>query len=99
MWLLPNGERKLIKDMHDSQIEILNDQKWMMCEIRKIREEAKSDIGYPRCAAHTEQIIDLNKNQTVLHNKLKWLRNTFVGGLVSMIIAGCITAGNFLVGK
>jgi len=96
MWLLPNGERKLIKEMHDNQLEMRTDQKWIMCEIQKMREEAMSEDGYVRCGQRKIQLVELEKRQADLSSKLKWIRNTFVGGLISSLVAGVVVAGNYL---
>lgn len=78
-------------------IEMHRDLKWMKDEITKVRDEAQSEVGYKRCVAHKEQMESLSRNQEELKTSVTWLRNTFLGGLVSAIIAGTVAAFSFLI--
>ena len=84
-----NGEKQLLIELHQ-------DMKWLKQEITKVREEAQSEMGYKRCVARGEQLDHLEQSHADLKTSFMWIRNTFIGGVVSVCLAGIAAAVNYI---
>ena len=82
----------MIIEMHACQIEMGTDMKWMKGKLR----EADSEVGYKRCVQHKAAVDTLSDEVSGVQKSFKWIRNTVVGGLVSIVTVGCAAAANFV---
>lgn len=84
-----NGDKKLLLEMHQ-------DMKWLKREVQKVREEAQSDVGYKRCVRRKERLDHLEESHADLKTSFAWVRNTFIGSLISACLAGLAAAINYV---
>lgn len=83
----------------DLLLEVHQDQKWIIQEFAKFREEATSEDGYKRCVAHKEQMKALKDDQEDIKKSYRWIRNTFVGTLTTAALGALAAGFNFVMGK
>lgn len=86
---------EILSQINGSQIEMQTDMRWIKEKLR----EADSEIGYKRCVQHKADITTLADDVSGIQKSFKWVRNTMVGGLVSLVVVGCGAVGNYLLGK
>ena len=92
MFGMTQEEKQMLSDIH-------NDQGWLIKEMKAMRAEAISEDGYKRCVRHKAAVDTLAGEVTGMKKSYKWVRNTAVGGFISMLTVGCAAAANYVLGN
>ena len=85
---------EILSQINGSQIEMQTDMKWIKEKLR----EAAGEEGFKRCVARKAAVDTLSEDVVGIQKSFKWLRNTMVGGLVSLVVVGCGAAAKFVLG-
>ncbi len=86
--------KELLVNMNGAQIKMQTDMQWIKEKLR----EADSEVGYKRCVQHKAAVDTLEVDVGKVEKSFKWIRNTVVGGLISLVVVGCGAAMNYVFG-